>query len=654
MTDNNTAHSDNGSNSNVITINNTSSTPDPVIPLQFPPRADYFTGRTEQLNKLINDLQPRKVVTLCGAGGMGKTALAAEAVYTLLGKENKPPKDFPNGVVFHSFYDSSTAESALRTIAKAFKITSEGTAEELAKEALNAKTVLIILDGAEDADDFDSVLKVLSTVGCCGVLITTRDKRQGGENQQKMQPLFIEDAVALLGKWAADYIDNQAVATEICERVGGLPLAVRLVGRYLKETEDSASSYLEWLEENLLEALDPDDSAHRHKSVKVLLARSVAQLTDTGRQVLPIFGCLAMKPVPLSILAAVLEFSQGKSRKAIKSLINFGLIQGNNDHYEVTHALIHTYAREQTPLSEQLLARLADWYRGFAAKKSKKGLQGYYILDTQQAHLLNLIEQVYQQKMWIGVIGLVGTIDHYLAIRGYWEEEKRLLPLAITATQAVKFHNDEAIFLAQLGSVYFKLGDINVAIGFYEKSLSISKAINHRQMESAHLGNLGIAYHQLGNFDKAIDYHQKALIISREMDYQQGIANHLGNLGTVYGELGELKKAAKYFEEALDIKIEGNEQKRGSIVSNLGNTYFHLGELDKAIFHFQQGLDISRKIGDRQGEGHRLNNLGATYVKQGELEVAHNYYQQALVIFEAICSPKAEETRDNLKRLEQL
>jgi len=331
-----TAISDNGSNLNLIDIKNTintSSKPDPVIPLQFPPRAAYFTGRSEQLTKLINDLQPREVVTLCGAGGMGKTALAAEAVYSLVGKENKPPERFPDGVVFHSFYDHSTAESALRTIVRAFEIKSEGageTTEELAKKALNAKTALIILDGAEDADDLDRVLKVLNTVGC-GVLITTRDQRQGGENQQKMQPLLIEDAVALLGKWAADYIDNEAVATEICERVGGLPLAVRLVGRYLSETKNSASSYLEWLEENMLEALDPDDSERRHESVKVLLGRSVAQLNDAGRQMLLVFGCLLMKPVPFPALAAALGFSQGKSKKVIKSLINFGLIQANKE-----------------------------------------------------------------------------------------------------------------------------------------------------------------------------------------------------------------------------------------------------------------------------------------------------------------------------------
>jgi hypothetical protein len=49
------------------------------------------------------------------------------------------------------------------------------------------------------------------------------------------------------GEQAAD-----ATATSrICERVGNLPLALRLVGRYLAEQEEEASEYLTWLEKLL-------------------------------------------------------------------------------------------------------------------------------------------------------------------------------------------------------------------------------------------------------------------------------------------------------------------------------------------------------------------------------------------------------------------
>jgi len=70
MSDHNAA----ANNHNNVVINPPPSIP--VTPLHFPPRAEYFTGCGEQLTQLINDLQPHKVVTLCGVGGIGKTALA--------------------------------------------------------------------------------------------------------------------------------------------------------------------------------------------------------------------------------------------------------------------------------------------------------------------------------------------------------------------------------------------------------------------------------------------------------------------------------------------------------------------------------------------------------------------------------------------------
>lgn len=328
-------------NSHNDKINPRSSTPPPVpIPLQHPPRAQHFTGRKEALNKLLNDLKPRSVVTLCGAGGMGKTALAAEAVAYLIGENNSPPARFPHGVIFYSFYNNPSVDVALMMIAQMFKVDREGTVDQQAAMALNAKTVLLVLDGAEDADDLPRVLAVARS---CGVLVTSRDKQDAGACRQDMQSLPEDEAVALLGKWAEAQIDDDEVAKKICDRIGGLPLAVRLVGRYLSETNDSTSDYLQWLEENPLEALDPDDNEHRHQSVRVLLARSVQQLNKEGRQVLAILGCLAMKPVPLFVLMGVLDLSKVEVRKIINPLINLGVLQQSQaDQYEVAHALIHT------------------------------------------------------------------------------------------------------------------------------------------------------------------------------------------------------------------------------------------------------------------------------------------------------------------------
>ncbi|MCI5163884.1 MAG: hypothetical protein D3917_18090, partial [Candidatus Electrothrix sp. AX5] len=68
----------------------------PVIPRQLPPLDACFLGRAEELTELLERLQPGKVVAVCGPGGMGKSALAAQAVHQLEADR------FPDGIVFHS------------------------------------------------------------------------------------------------------------------------------------------------------------------------------------------------------------------------------------------------------------------------------------------------------------------------------------------------------------------------------------------------------------------------------------------------------------------------------------------------------------------------------------------------------------------------
>ena len=65
-----------------------------TVPLQKPLRTQHFIGREQELAKLLEDLQPGKIVTLCGPGGMGKSALAAEAIWRLA-PDDEPPAALP-------------------------------------------------------------------------------------------------------------------------------------------------------------------------------------------------------------------------------------------------------------------------------------------------------------------------------------------------------------------------------------------------------------------------------------------------------------------------------------------------------------------------------------------------------------------------------
>lgn len=105
---------------------------------------------------------------------------------------------------------------------------------------------------------------------------------------------------------------DDATAQAICQQVDGLPLALRLVGRYLNQTGETATEYRAWLEQTPLEALDPHSAPHRLDSVPRLLQRSVAQLSQPAQALLALLGQLALAPVNPDVVREALKESQNK------------------------------------------------------------------------------------------------------------------------------------------------------------------------------------------------------------------------------------------------------------------------------------------------------------------------------------------------------
>ena len=193
--------------------------------------------------------------------------------------------------------------------------------------------------------------------------------------------------------------------------------------------------------------------------------------------------------------------------------------------------------------------------------------------------------------------------------------------------------SSDGVWVNTLGLAYRNLGNVQRAIKFHEKGLTISRKMGDRQGEGTALGNMGNAYYRLGNYEKAIDFHQQCLTIVREIGDRQGEGAALGNLGLAYYSLGNYEKAIDFYQQCLTIAREmGDRQGEGTALGNLGNAYYSLGNYEKAIDFHQQHLTIAREIGNRRGEGNALGNLGSAYCNLGNYEKGIDFYQQHLTI----------------------
>jgi len=619
-------------------------------PLQLPPPVAHFTNRTAELSRIMTELLSGQVVTLCGPGGIGKTALATEAVWRL-DSDKRLPEIFPDGIIFHSFYGRPETAHFFENVIRSFDREARDFSPDEAFRILSGKKALLILDGTEEADE---LRKVLDIRGKCVVIVTSRQKKDAEAEREDIAPLPTDEAVKLLRAWGGDRAENEEAARQICKMVGGLPLAVRLAGRYLSETGEPASEYLERLEETPLETLDDHDNKkekkHKLESVSLLIRRSLEQVSETARQILGICGQLALSSFSREMISAA--FPDIQIRNSLNELSRYSLVQRSGDRFEVTHPLIHTYARTELLPDDTVFSQLVDYLINFAEEQSKKSLEGYARLDPERPHILRIIKGCAERGNWQESINLIDEIDSYLDIRGYGIDRVVALETGIIAARELKNRQNEEAFTGNLGSAWYSLGQMDKAIEYYQLALTISRETGDRRGEGSILGNLGNAYSDLGQVDKAIEYHEQALTIHKEIGNRRGEGSALGNLGNAYSDLGQVDKAIEYYQLALTISREiGDRHGEGSDLGNLGSAWYSLGQVDKAIEYYQQALIIARETGDRHNEGIWLNNLGEAYFDLGQVDKARQYTEQALAIFEEIKSPNADIVRRNLAKL---
>ncbi len=498
----------------------------PLPMLRPPSRAEFFTGRQTELSQLLASLQPGRVVALCGPAGVGKSALVAAAISQLASGDTLPAT-FPDGIIYHNFYNQPRVDIALEQIARTLGEEPKPTPYDAVQRVLTGRQALLVLDGAEQADDLAGLLDIR---GDCGVVLTSRHSHEAIDSCQELGPLPLAEAVTLLQTWGGWPATDQVSAQQICELVGELPLAIRLAGQYLAARREKAANYLAWLETTSLSGLDANQ---RHQtSVSLLLEHTLAQVSETTRQVLPVVGLLALVPFDPEVIVKTLtvEADQGllssvrrvfkhkpeeKSPDiyaALEELVNYGLLRQVGQRNEVTHSSIHTYARQQLTPPAKSIRRLATCYMALAWEQIGLGREGYARLDTDRPHFMRVLNECVQLEDWEAAYGLAAAIEDYLDRQEHWAERVIANEVGLIAAWQLGRPN-EGDWLGNLGDTYRTMGHAKWAIEHFEKALATARQGGDRHSEANSLGNLGLAYRDLGQIERARQYLKQALAI---------------------------------------------------------------------------------------------------------------------------------------------
>ncbi len=468
-------------------------------PLQLPKRAlaGKLFGRVAQLRQLVERLSCREHVDIWGPAGMGKSALAAEAIHVVVGDnpDNLSTTPYPDGVVLLDLYSLkfTSPDPAWHQLANAFDEslpTSLG-ARERVLTACRGRRALVVVEGAEEAGDGRTLQKLLEVLAPETTrLVLTRDKRQ----VSTAKPLNVEaalsddEALALLRELCGHTTD-EATIVRVHERLGGHPLALTWAGLQLGAGEEPPRAFVNALTSAQLPNLH--EPSYEDHTLRWLYDRSVKRLTPEARQVLTAAGLLAQQPFPLSAALAVLHTQETPAREALKSLARYGLLRitsSEEDYWEFTHALTHQFAHSTG--DDTLLSSLGVWaiahftYAVESVRRTREFLPLGHALNHASALLradcdATALNALQFKLLYDGLdqINMLGRLD--LA-------RIAIVPIHEWLQRGLTLRPDDVALQRELSVSHDRVGDVLVAQGQLEQALTAytaSRTIRERLAE---------------------------------------------------------------------------------------------------------------------------------------------------------------------------
>lgn len=222
--------------------------PDLSRPVQLPPQARGFVGRSAELARFEELLDDERCVygastpiaVVDGPAGVGKTAFVLELAHRLLDR-------FPDGQLYVDLCGTGrqgrplTASDALEQLLVSLGVERSRMPADMAgrttlyRSLLHGRRMLVVLDEALGADQ----LRPLIPRGSSCVLATGRQRFSGlaardGAHVLTMGPLADHDAASLLTSLCGGRLRGQeAAAVRLVRLCGGLPLALRIAAEEL-------------------------------------------------------------------------------------------------------------------------------------------------------------------------------------------------------------------------------------------------------------------------------------------------------------------------------------------------------------------------------------------------------------------------------------
>lgn len=595
-----------------------------VMPNNFPIQLTTFVGREDEIAELKAVLDTNRLVTLTGAGGVGKTRLALQVGAELL-------DELPDGAWLVDLSPLSDPDVVPAAVAEALGVREQPGRDitHTLADQLVAKRLLIVLDNCEHLVDACArvVHALLTSCPLLKVLATSREALNvPGETPRRLPSLavpdvgqdyleasaragsvqlFVQRAQAVRPEFDLSIENSNAIA-QICRRLDGLPLAIELAAA--RATVMTVQELAARLDDRFRLLTGGSRLAlPRQRTLEATVSWSYDLLTGPERLLfdrLSVFagGCTlnAAERVCTDEALDTAEIIDLLSRLVDRSLVVAE--QGTDDRtrYRMLDTL-RQFGRERL-VARREMDRLRDRHLAWAVDMAAQ-------FPWDAGHRLS--------------VELAGEVDN-LRIAIEWAVESGDLPsgLRIVAEGAQLGSWDErARWFTQL----LPAGDA-VELHVHLKALTAAGSVSFAT----------------GRWDAGAERYRAAADIARRIGDESALARALSREAACRWGGGAEAAAKALFDESLATARRGGDRE-AMIFTLIFSAWYESGrEVSRAEELALEADALSRQDGTDWDKAHAREVLGFVYCLKGEYSRAGQTLAEAIPLFTSVwrgCSP---------------
>ncbi|MEU5691713.1 tetratricopeptide repeat protein [Actinosynnema sp. NPDC020468] len=640
-----------------------------AVPYQLPPAPRLFSGRRRELAALdgwLADDEPL-VAVVSGAGGVGKTSLAARWLHNTRTR-------FPDGQLYVDLASPdgpATPEEVLEWFLLAFGTPAADIPHGLARRQAEFRTVTadrgiaLLLDGAVSAAQ---VRPLLPTSPRSAVVVTSRWRLSGlaadGARFVEVESFDQDSSLELLERAVGSrVISEPEAARELAALCGGLPIALSVVGaRLATRPRRTLSKEVGTLRSEGLATLTLDDGV----SVEAVLDMSYVGLSERQARV---YRLCALHPgSSFGPDAAAATTGEDEVEPVLADLVDNNLLTEVSDDRFRYHDLLRLHARRQadwhsTAERDDAVRRAVDWYldRAVAADvvlrptRHRVGPrfrhptapfadrhEALAWLEDERANLRECC-RVADERRWDDLVwqfcealwGFFLNARHYddwLAVHRWG------VPAAVRAGNRPA----EAKLRTQLTYTYAVLGRFAEAEREGSRALEIAEQDGDRQGEAVALTELGGVAQGSGDPGTALTRLRRAREIRADIGTPRAEALCVRRIGEVLGDLGRIGEAvAELTAAGTAMAGLGDRIGQARCLFSIGRIRLGRGEWDDARSALGTALGLVRQAGSPHYEAETLAELGEVAERSGDPATARGHYEEAARLFANAGNPRA-------------